>query len=355
MTQKILHASGAFTANASGATQVGGGALDDSSDASYIEGTSSNGILGYTVGLDALSGYVSGDAITLHIRLSLTGDGEPVDASAQVFISPDASPDLTEVGGFSDGSDSGFGFVVPVVDGTIQDLVVPLSMGAWSTTEADVVAALEAGAFLEVNAVVNRNAPGSFVSRVYEAWVTVGEDTVDLPCDTDVALDLSSAVFMVGDDGPLGQYVDGVICARDDVLTFPDFYFPGIVLDETKRYKITVTYDPTSPHDSGDRGVWLSQVDAGDEQASWATTAEFADLGINGDNTGTDVVRITVQATKPGENIWFETDVAGAVSAITIRKLCTFAIPPLRLTNRDDLRLTGRRSQQGSARLTGYL
>lgn len=338
MTQKILHASGTFAANTSGATEVAGGDLTDGSDATYIEGTSSNGVLGYTVGLQALTGYESGDPITLHIRLSLTGGGDPVDATAQVFVSPDASPDLTEVGGFSDGSDSGFGFAVPLVDGTIQDFVVPLSMGAWSTTEADVVAALEAGAFLEVNAIVNRNAPGSFVSRVYEAWVAVGEDSggsIELPCDTDVALDLSTLTFFTDAEGvppgPYGQFSDGVIWPVTDALGpgddgFPDFYAAGLTT-EAKPYEVTITFDGSSPHDEGGRQFWITALPSGGEQAAYSagtgwTLGNLYNGSANADDTATVVVNPDA-----GVNFWFETDHAGAVSAITVRKICTDDIP----------------------------
>ena len=57
----------------------------------------------------------------------------------------------------------------------------------------------------------------------------------------------------------------------------------------------------------------------------------------------------------------FESDRISALSGLRIKKLCAFAIPPLRLTNRADrfssapsLTRSGT-SRQGGNRLTGYL
>lgn len=146
--------------------------LADADDATYIE--SNEDEFPYTIGLESLVGYEVGMSINLHIRLSVTGDGDPVDAQGEVFIATEGGTanSGTEIGGFSDGTALGFGFNIPLADGTIQDLVVPLSMAAWSpNTEADVVAALEAGAFLDFNTIDNFNWDTPPVIKVYRAWI----------------------------------------------------------------------------------------------------------------------------------------------------------------------------------------
>jgi hypothetical protein len=179
MTKKILRPTGAFTNDhpTHPATVVGSGdVLADDSDATYVQ--SDEGDFPYDAGLEVLTGYESGDAITLHIRLSVTGGGLPVDARGEVFIATSSgyANSADEIGGFSDGTAFGFGFAIPTVDGTILDIVKPLSMGAWSpSVEADVVAALEAGAFLDFNTIVNSNWSTPPTIRVYEAWIEVGE------------------------------------------------------------------------------------------------------------------------------------------------------------------------------------
>lgn len=176
-----LPAEGAFAANDSAASEVGTHpVLVDDDDATYI--TSADGDLGYTVGLPPLVGYVTGATFELHIRASITGgvnpdDPDNIDADAQVFITTDATGDLA-VGGFSDGVDEGMGFALSSVDGTITDYVVPLSMDAWVDTDlADVVAALEAGAYLNVVAAGNNNFDTTPELRVYEASVLMLDST----------------------------------------------------------------------------------------------------------------------------------------------------------------------------------
>jgi hypothetical protein len=188
MTKKILRPTGDFTnGNFDPATVVGTQpVLADNDDATYIESTELQ--FPYEFGLDVLVGYETGDAITLHVRVSMTGGGAPVDGEGQVFIatSGGVANSADEIAGFSDGKGSGFGFNVPQVDGTILDLVVPLSLTAWGndspsdpggpTTLADVVTALEAGAYLDVNWFNNWNWDTPPLVRLYEAWIEVGED-----------------------------------------------------------------------------------------------------------------------------------------------------------------------------------
>jgi len=176
-----LPATGAFAANDSAASEVGtGDILADGDDASYI--TSADGDLGYTVALPSLVGYVDGAQLELHIRMSVSGDvneddPDNIDADAQVHISTDATGDLT-VGGFSDGTDAGMGFAVTLVDGTPVDYVVPLDLSAWVDTDMETfVAALAAGAYLNVVAVYNNNFSTTPEVRVYEAKIVMVDAT----------------------------------------------------------------------------------------------------------------------------------------------------------------------------------
>ena len=173
----VLPAVGAYAANDSAASEVGtGDILADGDDATYI--TSADGDLGYTVALPPLVGYVEGCALELHIRMSITGgvnpdDPDNLDADAQVHISTDATGDIN-IGGFSDGEDEGMGFALSDVDGNPVDYVVPLAMNAWvDTTIADVIEALEAGAYLNVVGVTNNNTDTTPEVRVYEASVVM--------------------------------------------------------------------------------------------------------------------------------------------------------------------------------------
>lgn len=177
-----LPAAGAYAANDSAASEVGTHpVLVDGDDATYI--TSADGDLGYTVALPPLVGYVPGSTIELHIRMSITGgvnsnNPDDIDADAQVHISTDAGGDDT-IGGFSDGADEGMGFALSIVDGTIVDYVVPLSMDAWvDSTLDDVIAALKIGAYLNVVGASNNNADTTPEVRVYEAMILVINTTI---------------------------------------------------------------------------------------------------------------------------------------------------------------------------------
>lgn len=176
---------GAYDANDSLAEVVGAGdVLADADDATYIKSTEAD--LGYTLALPLLTGgYGVGTTFELHIRASMTGDINPDDpdtmnAEAQVHISTDADGELT-IGGFSDGAQEGMAFRLSDVFGTIVDYVIPLRMGAWIHTDInDVVAALEAGAYLNVLGASNFNPdpaldPPEF--RVYEASILMLNST----------------------------------------------------------------------------------------------------------------------------------------------------------------------------------
>lgn len=218
-------------------------------------------------------------------------------------------------------------------------------------------------------------------------YYTVPDDgTIDTPCDTWVDLDLSTAVQTEGPEGPWGQYVDGVITGLNGN---PDFWFP-FESEASKPYAIEVTFDPDSSHDGGgdlDRGVTIAGWIPGSEDSSAGITTDFPVFYEVGDTPpqANVVQSFTIGPGRPRSpdaffqypdnptwddpdsgvaagftRLWFETARDGAVSAIRIRKICTSSVPPLRLTNRDDQfssapRLAGRRSRQGSVRLTGYL
>jgi hypothetical protein len=194
---------------------------------------------------------------------------------------------------------------------------------------------------------------------------------VDTPCDTTVDLDLSTATFENPSGDQFGQYVDGVITGLDG--EFPQYTFP-ITLDPLKKYRVTVIFDPTSSWDgdgnpaTSDRFVLLRTLLPGDEMSG----GDSVQIGDGFGNTA-DTCALTIG---PGIGNWddadfgvtqgytdllFQTSASGAVSAISIRKLCTYDDPPLRLTNRADtfgsaLSLTrGGNTRQGSNRLTAPL
>ena len=273
------------------------------------------------------------------------------------------------LGDFSLNSDSGFGTgfacyfdptgsgINTTLTGSVADYDLLQSSHSLSQ---DPVTVLSAGAW--VGAKLDGATAGSLT--VYEFTVFVDYDTaeVETPCDTTVDLDLSMATLQSG------QYVDGVITGLSG--TNAQFWFPFEV-EPAKRYLVTVTFDPGSAHDgdgdptTSDRFVLIYDAVADDEGT---TGVQVYDGFSNTD----DVTTFTIG---PGIGNWddpdqgvaqgftrllFQTSASGAVSAISIRKICTTFAPPLRLTNRDDMfasarRLTGGSSRQGSNRLTGYL
>lgn len=176
MTVKIIRPVGTISQyDPSGTvTVVGSTPLADTSDATYIASVGDT-IANVVIGLEILPSYDSGDPITLHMRLSITGDGSPVSANAQIFIATDSSVSNNEIASFTDGTSGHYAFDVPLVDGTIQDFVVPLDIVGFSgITLSDVVTALEAGAFLDINTILNVNQATPAVVTVYNAWIEVG-------------------------------------------------------------------------------------------------------------------------------------------------------------------------------------
>lgn len=155
-------------------TVVGSTPLADTSDATYIQSVGDH-VANVVIGLDALPSYDTGDPINLHVRLSITGDGFPPDANAEFFIATDSSVSNNEIASFTDGAVGHYAFNIPLVDGTIQDFVVPLDIVGFSgVVLSDVVTALEAGAFLDINSVINHGQTTPAVVTVYNAWVEVG-------------------------------------------------------------------------------------------------------------------------------------------------------------------------------------
>lgn len=176
MSVKIIRPTGTISQyDPSGTvTVVGTTPLADTSDATYIQSVGDN-IANVVIGLDALPSYDTGDSINLHIRLSISGDGSPPSANAQAYIATDSSVGNNEIASFANGTAGHYAFDVPLVDGAIQDFVVPLDIAGFSgTTLADVVTALEAGAFLDINSISNVNQATPAVVTVYNAWIQVG-------------------------------------------------------------------------------------------------------------------------------------------------------------------------------------
>lgn len=184
---------------------------------------------------------------------------------------------------------------------------------------------------------------GDPAPKVHVAYLALrltytGPDELDLPCDTDVALDLSTAEQVTddhyaGDTGPYGQYSDGVIwpipSSTDPwVAPSPEFFFAGLVT-EAKPYKVTLTYDPDSVNDRGGRGFALASLPAGGEQDAMAAGSYEYDLYGGGFGTDLpDTATVTIHP-EAGKNIMFLTSYEGAVSAITIRKVCDDSLDPV--------------------------
>lgn len=165
----------------------GDGCLGDGSDATYFDSMFGWSTAEVTDALQVLppgGSYVQAD-INLHVRLSMTGGGASPGEVA-IFLGND--PDGTspsEVAGFAPagGWGGGTGFYVPLVDGTIQDLVIPLRLTPWGASVADVVAALEAGAYLIFNTAQNVDFDTDPVVRIYEASVVLtGDEPPPTPC-----------------------------------------------------------------------------------------------------------------------------------------------------------------------------
>lgn len=172
MAVKILPANGTFTDVDGVATIVGAQpVLADDSDATYVE-TPGFGQANYTVQFPPLVGYEDGDPIALHVRLSVTGGGG---GPGETFLFLQTSP--TDKTGASYVAQFGPAWNAPQaftpMDGTPVYLVLPLRVRP-DRTLADVLAALEVGAYLQVNTLSNFDFDTDPVARLYEAWIEVG-------------------------------------------------------------------------------------------------------------------------------------------------------------------------------------
>lgn len=174
---EVLLANGVVTQNGAGLTVVGVDPLGDASDATYVELAGDIEGSQFTVGLETLTPgiYQPGDTIELQIRVSISGGGVTQGEGA-IFLGNSTTGDTpSEVAGFAPagGWGGGTGFYVPLVDGTIQDLTIPLRLPPWGATVDDVVAALEAGAYLILNTLQNPGWEDPPTVRLYEAKIVI--------------------------------------------------------------------------------------------------------------------------------------------------------------------------------------
>lgn len=198
----------------------------------------------------------------------------------------------------------------------------------------------------------NGGATGTGITYSAPLTITFAYETADvvtLDCDTDTGMDLSSATFLTfpssGTPGPYGQYSDDVIWPVADaggtgIDGAPDFYFAGLTLDATKKHRVTVTFDPDSAHDSGGRRFWLTGLRGGDEETSYQDDDYTLGNLYNGSLNIADEVTVIIGPGIGGwddatfgvaagfDGLFFETDNTGAVSAITVRKICNDDLTP---------------------------
>lgn len=176
-TFTIIRASGAFfDYGGTGPTVVGTTPLADGSDSTYIECVES-GYQSWTVALETLGAYTPGTPINLHLRVGyLSGVGtEDYWNQLEVKVTTDQEG-LSDAGFFSDNSllDGGIAYATPNNSGvfTIYDFVIPFYPHVVET-EAYLVSALQAGAFLNVDYAYNGDTtiPGP---TFYEASIWIG-------------------------------------------------------------------------------------------------------------------------------------------------------------------------------------
>lgn len=175
MSIKVLRANGTVTRNGWTGPIVGSNPIGDNDSATYIEQDFSAGsTLGVTVGLEPLVGYQPGDPISVAVQMDVTlvPDDPTTEGVLELFIAttPEgAEPD--EVAGFSDGAHSGFGFRF-----TVSGLwTAPLRLAPqWDTPLDDLVAALEVGAYLDINAISWQDGEVQPIYRLTYAEVRVG-------------------------------------------------------------------------------------------------------------------------------------------------------------------------------------
>jgi len=178
---KILRADGTLTENEPGPTAIVGGIpLGDQSDSTYIDfdHTGSIGsVMATCIALPPLVGYQLGDTISLHMRIQVFADAG-FEGYGEFFIATDPGQSNNEIAGFSDGSGGGFSYSIGAEAlGSIHEYTMPLQLGPWPTTLAELVSALEAGAFLDINALGWLNGANEPLYRLYEAWIEVAGES----------------------------------------------------------------------------------------------------------------------------------------------------------------------------------
>lgn len=387
MPTVTLHAGTvAMMTSGTGGSLTGSGALwDDGSDSTYLESKTPSGAVDAgqaEAPLDTLT-LPSGatvTAITANIRVQkLTASDTPAHVGITLWPASHLAPQFaftvpdTDVAGWSlDGTTAG----------TITDLSSTINQDQLDfnfVTFDDVVGLLESGtAYITARAQPSPPGPthNNVQVRVYELSIDVTYvEAIDLPCNTWVDIPLSDAVILTSGGDITGIYDGDVIYGNEIAGTplYPEICWPGVQLAASSPYLIESTYDPTSVHDLGGRLRIISSFRPGFEQSDLDDGDSFGGLydGHLGSTDDTLEIRIG-----PGIILWddpdfgvaagyttfaFESDRIGALSAIRIKKLCAFGIPPLRLTNRRDQfssapsLVNSGDSRQGGNRLTGYL
>jgi len=179
MVTKILRPTGTLTLNTPGPINVVGTTPvgDDDFD-TYMDFEPH--VAATTVGLEPLVGYELGDPIRLYVQLSVEESEPGFAGTGEFFIATDAGQSNNEIAGFSDGSGSGYAFGIGLeVQGSL--IVKNLNLTPFGTTMAELVEALEDGAFLDFNSFSWLEGSIPPVFRVYDVWIQVGEDEEYVP------------------------------------------------------------------------------------------------------------------------------------------------------------------------------
>ena len=133
-------------------------------------------------------------------------------------------------------------------------------------------------------------------------------------------IDLSLAVFFTTGSGsggtPYGKYEDGAIVTN---IGWPDFYFPGMLLDPDTEYEVTVTYDPGHPLDLGGRTFFAgpTHTDQTDQDALYSGWDYNAWIGGGPE---TDTFSFTIPSGQDPDFLTpvFESDLNGALVSLDI-------------------------------------
>lgn len=145
-----------------------GNILGDSSDATYGDWPDAAGTIN-----TALETATINNSLFLHLRMTvLTADPTGFGGHGEVFLSTD-SAGFDEICGFSDGTTSGYGFIIPnsAAFGTVE-IVKSIQLGPWGgTTFDDVAALLATGAYMNFNAFIWEEGSEPPTFRVFKAWL----------------------------------------------------------------------------------------------------------------------------------------------------------------------------------------